>query len=89
MESTLKHLEPERLWFQFSEICKVPRPSKKEEKIAAYLRLFAGKNNLECIEDDSGNVLIRKKASPDTRNIQGLYSSLIWIWFVKKLRYGP
>jgi dipeptidase D len=72
MERTLKHLEPERLWFRFSEICNVPRPSKKEEKIAAYLKSFAGKLKLECMEDDCGNVLIRKKASPGYENHKGV-----------------
>ena len=33
MGNTLNQLKPERLWYYFSEICKVPRPSKKEEKI--------------------------------------------------------
>ena len=64
MEKSLQQLKPERLWYYFSEICKVPRPSKKEEKIAAWLTDFARLNNLECIKDECGNILIRKNASP-------------------------
>ena len=29
-----KGLQPELVWSYFEEICKIPRPSKKEEKIA-------------------------------------------------------
>jgi len=72
MENTLKQLKPDRLWFYFSEICNVPRPSKKEEKIAAYLKAFADKHKLECKEDECGNVLIRKKAFPGYEHHQGV-----------------
>jgi len=63
MGNTLNQLKPERLWYYFSEICKVPRPSKKEEKIAAWLTAFAGTHKLECVRDECGNILIRKNAS--------------------------
>lgn len=68
MENVLNHLKPERLWFYFAEICKVPRPSKKEEKIASWLIEFAKKQNLECIKDECGNILIRKNAFPGYEN---------------------
>ncbi|MGN1013496.1 MAG: M28 family peptidase [Clostridia bacterium] len=47
----------------FKEISKVPRNSKKEEKIAAYLCEFAQKRNLWYRVDESNNVIIKKKAS--------------------------
>ena len=34
MGSVLGHLKPELVWYHFEEICKYPRASKKEEKIA-------------------------------------------------------
>ena len=37
----LQELKPEPLWHYFEEICRIPRPSKKEGKIAAYLMDFA------------------------------------------------
>jgi len=64
MENSLDQLKPSRLWYYFSEICKVPRPSKKEEKITSWLMAFASGHGLECIKDDCGNILIRKNASP-------------------------
>ena len=68
MENSPEQLKPERLWFYFSEICKVPRPSKKEEKITSWLVAFAEQQKLVCIKDQCGNILIRKNASPGYEN---------------------
>ncbi len=66
----IAELEPKEVWSQFSEILKVPRPSKKEEKIIKYLLDFAEKHGLEAKKDDAGNVLIKKPASPGYENRQ-------------------
>ena len=70
MSNNIEQLKPDRLWYYFLEICKIPRPSKKEEKIASYIRNFALKHKLECNVDEAGNVLIRKPASPGYENRQ-------------------
>ena len=44
----------------FEEIAQIPRPSGHEEKIREYLKLFAAKHSLECIEDAAGNIIIRR-----------------------------
>ena len=72
MNKDIQQLQPERLWHYFLEICKIPRPSKKEEKIAAYIRDFAVKHNLNCIIDEAGNVLIRKPATPGFERCKGV-----------------
>ena len=59
----MKNLEPKLVWGLFDEITKVPRPSKHEEKIGAYLVNFAKAHNLEYQCDAIGNVVIRKPAS--------------------------
>jgi dipeptidase D len=59
----IENLNPTEVWKYFSEILEIPRPSKKEEKIIAYLLNFGQKHNLETIQDESGNILIRKPAS--------------------------
>lgn len=59
-----KDLKPAGVFRYFEEICQVPRPSKKEEKIIAYLKTFGEKNRLETKVDEAGNVLIRKGATP-------------------------
>ena len=65
---TVKELEPKRVFEIFDEITKVPRPSKKEEKIRQYLIDFAKKNNIECKTDKIGNVLMTKPATPGHEN---------------------
>ena len=64
MKRVLGNLEPARLWELFEDICQVPRPSKKEERILAFLIDFAKKHDLEYIQDKTGNLVIRKPASP-------------------------
>ncbi|MCK5839852.1 MAG: beta-Ala-His dipeptidase, partial [Bacteroidales bacterium] len=68
MESILNNLKPEIVWSYFEEICQIPRPSKKEEKIVKYLLDFGKKHNLETLQDEVGNVLIRKPATPGMEN---------------------
>ena len=58
-----KDLKPVIVFQYFEEVCQVPRPSKKEEKIRAYLLDFAQKHGLHARTDDAGNVLIEKPAS--------------------------
>ena len=59
----LKELQPQVIWRYFDEITRVPRPSKKEEKIRAYLLDFAKKHNLPAKTDATGNVVISKPAT--------------------------
>ena len=61
-------LEPKGVWKYFNEITKIPRPSKKEEKIIAYLLDFAKEHNLEAAKDEVGNVVIKKPATKGMEN---------------------
>ena len=61
---TIKDLKPALVFQIFDEITKVPRPSKKEEKIRQYLLDFAAKHNLAAKTDAIGNVVITKPATP-------------------------
>lgn len=63
-------LNPKGVFHYFNEICKVPRPSKKEEKILAYLKEFAESHQLEYQQDKIGNLLIKKKATPGKENLK-------------------
>jgi dipeptidase D len=56
-------MEPQSVFNFFGEICKIPRESKHEEKIIAYLQKFAQERSLECKTDEAGNVLIIRPAS--------------------------
>ena len=53
----------EKLITFFKELSKVPRNSKKEEKIAEFLCNFAKERNLWYRKDNFNNVLIKRKAS--------------------------
>ena len=64
MNEHLLSLEPAPVWAYFKEILEIPRPSKKEEKIIRYLLDFGKKQQLETLQDEVGNVLIRKPATP-------------------------
>ncbi len=66
--SVLSELNPESIWMYFEEICKIPRLSKSEGKIRQYLLEFARKNKLESREDEVGNILIIKPATPGMEN---------------------
>lgn len=64
MNNTLSKLNPQPLFTYFEQICQVPRPSKKEEKIRQFLLDFARVNHLDAKTDAIGNVLISKPAAP-------------------------
>ena len=61
--SVLSGLKPERVFYYFEEICKIPRGSFHTEKISSYLVEFAKVHGLEYRQDESGNVVIKKTAS--------------------------
>lgn len=61
--SEILSLTPQKVWHYFDEITKVPRPSKKEEKILQYLADFAASRGLETRTDAIGNIVIVKPAS--------------------------
>ena len=65
-------MKPEKVFEFFKQINAVPRPSKKEEKMMAYLKEVAEKYNLDYKEDDAGNVLISVPASPGCENKLGV-----------------
>lgn len=59
-----KGLEPEAVLEIFEEISKVPRASRHEEEISKWLVNFAERYNLDYVQDEMGNVLIRKPGTP-------------------------
>lgn len=57
-------LTPKCVFEQFARINSIPRPSKREEKMIDYLTRFGRERGLETLVDETGNVLIRKGATP-------------------------
>lgn len=64
MGGILNNLKPELLWKHFEALTQIPRPSRKEEKVAKYVLDFAKQQNLEYSKDNFGNIVIRKPATP-------------------------
>ncbi|MAP53437.1 aminoacyl-histidine dipeptidase [Altibacter sp.] len=64
MNEAIKNLEPKAVWKNFADLNAVPRPSKKEERVIAFMKEFGKRVKLETIEDEVGNVIIRKPATP-------------------------
>jgi len=62
------NLKPARVFEQFAKINQIPRPSKHEEKMIEYLKEFGKSHDLETKVDETGNVLIRKPATPGYEN---------------------
>ena len=68
MSQEVRNLEPKALWNKFADLNAVPRPSKKEERVIAFMMEFGQKLGLETFEDDIRNVIIRKPATPGMEN---------------------
>ena len=64
----MAQLKPQSVFDCFAQINQVPRPSKREEKITAFLRKFGEDLGLETLVDEAGNVLIRKPGTPGFEN---------------------
>lgn len=63
MNEAIRQLEPQSVWNHFTDLNAVPRASKKEERVIAFMKDFGNKLGLETVEDEVGNVIIRKPAT--------------------------
>ena len=68
MSQEVRNLEPKALWNKFADLNAVPRPSKKEERVIAFMMEFGQKLGLETIKDEVGNVIIKKPATAGMEN---------------------
>jgi dipeptidase D len=68
MNSELSKLYPSKLWECFANICAIPHPSKHEAKILEWLKMWAKENGIECRQDETGNLLMSKPATPGMEN---------------------
>ena len=70
--STIKDLEPKGVFSNFYSLTQIPRPSKKEAKVIAFMKQWGENHGLETMVDDCGNVIIRKPATPGMENRKGV-----------------
>lgn len=63
-----EHVNTERVFYHFEEICSIPRGSGNMEKISSYCVEFAKKHNLRYYSDSCGNVVIYKNGTAGYEN---------------------
>jgi dipeptidase D len=64
MIPALANLQPEPIWKHFDRLAAIPRASTKEAAARDYVRALAAKLGLESVQDDAGNLVVRKPARP-------------------------
>ncbi len=72
MENILQGLEPQSVLNYFEKISQIPRGSGNEKAISDYLCKFAEELNLQYIQDEHLNVIIKKPATPGYENCPGV-----------------
>jgi len=66
----IRQLSPAPLWNAFADLNAIPRPSKHEEAACTFMLDFGNSLGLETFQDETGNVIIRKPATPGMENRQ-------------------
>ncbi|WP_442591189.1 aminoacyl-histidine dipeptidase [Pedobacter sp. AW31-3R] len=64
----VNNLAPQELWNNFSQLNSIPRASKKEEQVIAFMLDFGHGLGLETKKDPIGNVVIKKPATKGMEN---------------------
>ncbi len=72
MSNEITKLTPNEVWANFYELTRIPRPSHHEEQIRRFIADFGKGLGLETIQDEAGNVIIRKPATPGMENRKGV-----------------
>ena len=57
-------LAPQNVWKHFYSLTQIPRPSGHLEKIQAFLLEFGKQVGVESFQDEAGNIIYRKPATP-------------------------
>ena len=69
---TILDLEPKSVWKNFHALTQIPRPSGHTQKVAKYLVKWGKDLGLEAFQDECGNVIIRKPATPGMEDRKGI-----------------
>ena len=68
----IRNLEPKSVWNNFYALTQIPRPSGHTQKVAKFLVQFGKDLGLEAFQDECGNVIIRKPATPGMEDRKGI-----------------
>ena len=63
MNENILKLKPAGIWKEFQGIMNVPRPSKKEEKMVAYLEKWAKDHKVKYVKEECGNIIMTVPAT--------------------------
>ena len=66
--STILQLAPQNVWKHFYSLTQVPRPSGHLKKIQEFLLNFGKSIGVETFQDEAGNIIYRKPATPGMEN---------------------
>ena len=72
MAITIKDLQPREVWKHFEALTQVPRPSGHLEKIQKFLLDFGKSINVQTWQDEAGNIIMRKPATPGLEGRKGI-----------------
>lgn len=67
--NVLADLDPPLVWQLFERISRIPRCSKKEQKICAWIKAWGKQRNIPCASDAAGNLLLRRAAAPGREQV--------------------
>ncbi|MCR2045050.1 aminoacyl-histidine dipeptidase [Anaerosalibacter massiliensis] len=68
MSRILEKITPERVFYYFEDLTRIPRCSGEEQNVSNYLLNFAKEHNLEVIQDKALNIIIKKPGTKGYEN---------------------
>ena len=66
--AVLEHLEPQKVFSFFEQLCAIPHGSRNTKQVSDWLVAFAEARGLEHYQDEVNNVIIIKEATPGYEN---------------------
>ncbi|MEE4256966.1 MAG: aminoacyl-histidine dipeptidase [Bacteroidales bacterium] len=72
MSEEIRKLKPEALWENFYQLTQIPRPSKHEDAIQAFMMQWGKDQGLETRKDEVGNIIIKKPATAGMEDRKGV-----------------
>ena len=88
MSAEIKNLSPQPVWGYFYDLTQIPRPTGHMEAVTRFMVAFGKGLGLETLQDEVGNVLIRKPASQRLRFCQET-KLLANSWFFRDHAVSP
>ena len=84
MNESIRALEPKALWNHFADLNAVPRPSKKEERVIAFIKKFGEDLGLQTQVDQAGNVIIKKPGTKGKERKHRWLCRATWTWCIRR-----